>query len=109
MRVKIKPLSVNDAWKGRRYKTKDYLKFERDLLFLLPNKYKIPDGKLEIILRFGFSSNGSDWDNPIKPIQDVLQKKYNFNDNRVFRGTIEKEIVKKGNEFFEFEIIEFKH
>jgi Holliday junction resolvase RusA-like endonuclease len=72
-------------------------------MLLLP-KVVIPEGKLSIELTFGFSSKASDWDNPIKPFQDILQKRYGFNDSRVYKATVTKEIVKKGKEFIEFSI-----
>ncbi len=105
MILNIKPLSVNDAWQGRRVKSKKYRNYEADILKLL-RPMKIPDGPLELHLKWGFSSAGSDWDNPIKPFQDCLQKKYDFNDNRVVRAITEKVKVKKGDEFIEFEIKE---
>lgn len=104
MIINIKPLSVNQCWQGRRFKTPTYKKYEKELLLLLP-KLTIPEGKLEIIITFGFSSKASDWDNPIKPFQDILQKRYKFNDSRVYKATVKKEIVKKGKEFIEFTII----
>ena len=103
MRVDIKPLSVNKAWKGRRFKTNAYKKYERDLLLLLP-ALEVPEGDLELYLKWGFSSAGSDWDNPIKPFQDILQKRYNFNDNRVMQALTKKVKVRKGEDFIEFEI-----
>lgn len=103
MRLDIKPLSVNQAWQGRRVKTALYRKYEKDILRIL-SKMEIPNGKLELYLKWGFSSAGSDWDNPIKPFQDCLQKKYDFNDNRVHRVITEKIKVPKGREFIEFEI-----
>ena len=103
MRLDIKPLSVNEAWQGRRVKTAKYRSFERSILLLL-RPIKIPDGNLELYLKWGFSSAGSDWDNPIKPFQDCLQKKYGFNDNRVVRAITEKVKVKKGCEFIEWHI-----
>ena len=106
MRINIKPLSVNQVWQGRRFKTPIYKKYENELLFMLP-KMKIPEGKLELTIVFGFSSSASDWDNPIKPFQDILQKRYSFNDSRVYKATIIKEIVKKGQEFIEFNIKEY--
>ena len=104
MRIEIKPLSVNQCWQGKRFKTPNYKKFEKEVLLLLPNNYKVPPGDLKITLKWGFSSKLSDWDNPIKPFQDILQKKYDFNDSRIFKATVEKEIVKKGNEYIEFKI-----
>lgn len=107
MRINIKPLSVNQVWQGRRFKTKKYKDYEKEVLLLLPN-LKVPKGKLELNITFGFSSVGSDWDNPIKPFQDILQKKYHFNDSKVYKATIVKEMVKKGSEFIEFSIEEYK-
>ena len=107
MRIDIKPLSVNDAWRGRRFKTPEYLKYEHDVLMLL-KPLKIPEGPLEIYLEFGFSSYGSDYDNPIKPFTDCLQKKYDFNDNRIIEAHIKKVKVKKGSEYIRFYIKEHK-
>jgi len=104
MRIDIKPLSVNQAWKGKRYKTDKYKKYERICLLLLP-KLDVPkEGKLKIELVFGFSSKSSDWDNPIKSFQDIAQKKYGFNDSRIYKATVEKVDVAKGKEFIEFSI-----
>lgn len=104
MTIEIKPISVNQCWQGRRFKTDKYKVFEKEVLLLLPKNYNIPSGKLKISLKWGFSSKLSDWDNPIKPFQDILQKKYNFDDKRIFMATVEKEIVKKGNEYIKFSI-----
>lgn len=106
MKIDIKPLSVNQVWQGRRFKTKTYKDYEKTVLNLLP-KLKLPEGKLKLVIRFGFSSVASDWDNPIKPFQDILQKKYDFNDSRIYKAEIEKVIVKKGQEFIEFYIDEY--
>jgi len=107
MHLKIKPLSVNQAWKGRRYKTDKYKSYIKELLFTL-RPMKIPEGYLRIHLIWGLSSRGGDFDNPIKPFVDCLQKKYGFNDNRIKQAIIEVEHVKKGDEFIKFEIEEMK-
>ncbi len=104
VKIEIKPLSVNKAWKGRRYKTNDYKKYERDVLLILPKKCIIPEGNLQVFYKFGFSNILSDYDNPIKIIQDILQKKYKFDDRRIYKAVVEKEIVKKGCEYIEFNI-----
>lgn len=103
MRLDIKPLSSNDTWKGRRFKTKEYKAYERHICLLL-KPMEIPEGQIILFLEFGFSSSGSDWDNPIKPFQDCLQKKYDFNDNRVYAAVVTKEKVKKGEEYIDFKI-----
>jgi len=99
--IDYKPLSVNDVWKGRRYKTDEYKQYERDISFMLP-RIKIPEGKLRVEFEFGFSSAGSDVDNPVKPFMDILQKKYGFNDSRVYEILLKKIIVKKGSEYIKF-------
>ena len=101
--INIKPISVNVAWQGRRFKTKVYKSYEQEMLWLLP-KLSIPEGKLSIDLKFGMSSRASDIDNPIKLTLDILQKKYGFNDKMIYKMTVEKEIVKKKDEYIEFKI-----
>jgi len=100
---KIKPLSVNDCWQGRRFKTPKYKAYEKQLLYTLP-PLEVPKPPLTINFVFGFSSAASDWDNPIKPLQDILQKKYGFNDKDIHKATVEKVKVRKGDEFFNVSI-----
>lgn len=76
--------------------------------FLLPN-IEVPDGKLKVVLEFGFSSKNSDIDNGTKPILDILQKAYGFNDNKVYELVQRKKIVDKGDEYFKFKITELKN
>lgn len=102
----IKPLSVNSCWQGKRFKTPEYKAYEKELLLMLPN---YPKGKkvpemIRISFIFGFSSKGSDLDNPVKPLLDILQKKYKFNDSNVWELEVFKKIVPKGEEYFQFEI-----
>ena len=75
VRVNIKPLSVNKCWQGRRFKTVEYKNYEKALLMMLP-KINIPEPPFTVYYEFGFSSIASDLDNPVKPLQDVLQKRY---------------------------------
>lgn len=108
MRLDIKPLSVNDAWKGRRFKTDKYKKYERDVLLLLP-KINISDVPMSLTITFGFSSVASDVDNPVKCFVDCLQKKYGFNDKNIYRLILIKELVKKGDEYIDFNIKELQN
>lgn len=103
MIINIKPLSVNEAWRGKRFKTPKYKRYERDMMLLLPN-LSIPTGKIHLRLRFGFSNAGSDIDNPVKCFVDCLQKKYGFNDKDIYAMDLRKEKVKKGCEFIDFDI-----
>lgn len=98
-RINIKPLSVNKAWQGRRFKTKEYIVYEKYLLLAMPMR-KLPLPPYHIDFEFGFSNMASDVDNPIKLISDILQKRYKFNDSKVTSIYAEKKIVKKGDEYF---------
>lgn len=88
-------------WQGKHYKTYKYTKYENTLMWILPN-LAIPTGKLQIDFEFGFRSEKSDIDNPVKPFLDILQKRYGFNDNKVYRITLEKKIVKSGDDYISF-------
>lgn len=105
-KIYIRPLSVNEAWQGRRFKTKKYLKYETDLLFLLP-KLKLPEPPFEIVYDFGLSNSCSDIDNPVKAFQDVLQKKYHFDDKNIVKMVISKTKITRGNEYITFKINHF--
>lgn len=103
IKLNIKPLSVNQAWQGRRFKTNIYKNYEKEIIALLP-KTQFPEGKVSIEITFGFSNKSSDIDNPLKPFLDILQKKYGFNDKDIYKLTVNKEVVKKGNDFIEFSV-----
>ena len=105
-RLDIKPLSVNEVWQGKRFKTPKYKSYEREALLKL-KPMSVKGDKLCLLLRFGLSSKNADIDNPVKPVLDILQKKYGFNDRQIYRLTIEKEDVLKGKEFIEFTFSEF--
>jgi Holliday junction resolvase RusA-like endonuclease len=103
IKINIKPLSVNKAWQGKRFKTPQYKEYEKNVLLMLP-KVKPPPPPFKIVLEFGFSSSASDIDNPLKPFIDILQKKYGINDKDIFELNVKKINVKKGFEYVSFEI-----
>lgn len=107
MRVNIKPLSVNECWRGRRFKTDKYSIYERNVLMLL-KPMKTPIDKIYLKIKIGLSSKNADIDNVLKPFIDILQIKYSFNDKNIFKITIEKEIVKKKAEYIDFELLDYK-
>ena len=59
------------------------------------------DERLDFTVNVGFSSKLADVDNCIKPLLDTFQYMFEFNDKYVYRVEITKEIVKKGDEYFE--------
>lgn len=106
MKIPIKPMSVNAAWRSsKRYKTKEYIQYIKGVnAFLKP--LEVPDGELELHLQIGVSNKGFDLDNSIKPFVDILQKKYDFNDNRIHSISAHKRIVPKGQEYISFDLFE---
>jgi len=103
-KVKIKPLSANEAWKGRRFKSDKYKSYQEALMILLPKKIVVPEGKLMLTLVFGFSNEANDIDNAIKQTQDILCSKYGFDDRRIYALRVVKIIVPKGEEYIAFSI-----
>jgi Holliday junction resolvase RusA-like endonuclease len=84
IRIEINPISVNSCWQGKRFKTPKYKKYESDVLIQLPN-ISICKAPYLIFINVGFSSKLSDLDNILKPIFDILQKKYNINDRDIYK------------------------
>jgi len=101
--IKIKPLSVNKCWQGRRFKTRDYKTYEKALSYLLPDIKRFPKKNICIDIEVGLSSKNADLDNICKPLLDILQKKYDFNDRDVHKLILQKQHVKKGEEYIAFD------
>ena len=107
MRIHIKPLSTNKLFKGRRFRTDEYDVYEDLILEAITGWKPLLYDKMTFILQVGLSSKNADLDNCIKAFVDILQKKYLFNDSRVYRIEAQKEIVKKGAEYIDIEILPF--
>lgn len=99
-----KPLSINEAWQGKRFKTPAYKAYEEAMLLLMPKGKIDLEQMLRVEFFFGFSNKASDLDNPVKLLMDIAQKKYGFNDKNVFELNVRKCIVKKGEEFIQMGI-----
>jgi len=103
--LNIKPLSVNQAWQGKRFKTDLYNDFIQKMHSILPKEIEIPEKKnIKLAIEFGFSSKSSDIDNCCKTFIDCLVKKYKVDDRNIYEMHVFKEIVKKGNEYIKFRI-----
>ena len=99
-----KPLSINEAWQGKRFKTPAYKTYEETILLTMPKAKIDVEQMLRIEFFFGFSNKASDLDNPVKLLLDIAQKKYGFNDKNVYELNVRKCIVKKGEEFIQMGI-----
>ena len=106
-RLKLKPISLNSAYRGRRFSTPHLKDFKASVSLLAP-RMTIPKGKLAVRYVFGVSSKASDGDNLVKCLQDALAEAYGFNDNMIYRWEFKKVDVKRGEEFIEFEIISYE-
>ena len=102
-KVIINPVSVNQCWQGRRFKTTKYKAFETEMLLKMP-KAKLPPAPYRIELIFGFATASSDIDNSIKPTLDLIQKKYGINDRDVYELYVLKKVVGNGNQFINYKI-----
>jgi len=103
--LNIKGLTINQAFKGRRFRTDKYDSFIRNCTFLLPKTVIIEDEKnVKLAIEFGFSSRLSDIDNCCKTFIDCLVKKYKVDDRYIFELHVFKKIVKKGDEYIKFKI-----
>jgi len=105
VKLQLEQLIYDEAWQGRRFKTPKYNKYIKDMMLLLPSIKAIFDGKLELEITFGLSSVAADIDNPLKCFIDCLQKKYGFDDKMIYRLIVNKDIVKRGKEYIDFNII----
>lgn len=103
-KINEKPLSINIAFQGRRFKTPAYKDYEKTMLLMMPKGKIDTDDMLRVEFFFGFSNKASDLDNPVKLLMDIAQKKYGFNDKNVFEMNIRKCLVKKGEEFIQMGI-----
>lgn len=100
-KVEIKPISVNACFQGRRFKTKEYKRYEKELGLMLP-KIKVPEKNICLEIEAGLSTANADIDNIAKPVVDIMQKKYGFNDRYIEKLVLKKEKVKKGEEYLKF-------
>src|SRR3990167_2561313 len=83
-------LTINKAWKGRRYKTRDYENFEKEVMYQLP-KMKVM-GEVEMHYKFRIKSYAiTDVSNLIKCLEDIIVKCGLIEDDRkVVKLSVEK-------------------
>ena len=86
--IPIKPLSINQAHHGRHIKTKEFLRYEKNVAFLLPiNKGQVSDK--EYFIKYVFYIKNykmSDTGNFEKLITDLLVKRGYLKDDRYIKA-----------------------
>ena len=107
--INEKPFSANKMYTGRKRRSVWYKAFEKAMMKQLPevevSQYK---GYMQVHIIIGVSTILFDQDNACKPILDVLQKRYGFNDNKIFYMTVKKMLVNKGDEFINVDLKKYK-
>lgn len=89
--IEVKPISVNECWQGRRYKTEKYKDWREEAYFCTRHSLKKPVGLCNLEIAFYVPSLGMDLDNMIKPVLDSLQDSQVLkNDKLVMRIVAEK-------------------
>ena len=100
--IQTKALSVNECWQGRRFKTKKYEAYEKEVAALLPRKETI-FGPKKVSLTFYLKELfRGDVDNLIKPVLDIIVKRGYIEDDRWIMELIVKKV--KGNSKIEIKI-----
>ncbi len=82
LKIPVKPLSINAAFQGRRFKTKKCKEYEKEIMKNLPVNKRI-EGYISISYVFYLRYfKTTDADNLIKVLQDCLVKKGIIEDDR---------------------------
>src|SRR3990167_9805919 len=82
LKVDVKAISINKAFQGQRFKTKECKEYEKELLYQLPKKPMI-EGEIEIWFDFFLINYArTDISNLIKVTEDLLVKRGYFEDDR---------------------------
>jgi len=78
----VKPLSVNEAWQGRRFSTPAKKAYEAQMMIMLPRTAALgPYYRIEYDFHLVHFAT-TDWDNLIKVTQDCLAKRGIITDDR---------------------------
>ena len=105
MRINLMPISINKAYRGgRRFKSKDYLNFEKQMLEMIPDNHQKFSGNYAIHLKFYMKNAlACDLSNFIKTTEDIIVKSGIVKDDRFcWHMTVEK--FKSDENYLEFEI-----
>lgn len=103
--LRLKPLSVNKAYKGRKFRTPEHKLFKDKAHILLKNlnlEPLKPKQEFFVIYKFHISAN-SDWDNCVKTVQDAICEALKTDDRYISGAYVRKIRVKRGDERIEFD------
>lgn len=103
----IRPMSINEAFQGRRFKTRAAKQYDAALALMLPNK-KEPGPYYAVTYIFRIKNCWlRDYDNCIKQLQDCIVRRGIISDDRkIVRAVIEKYPAKKDEIMVEIESLD---
>lgn len=106
IKLPVKPLSINAAFQGRRFKTKECSAYCSEVLKRLPSNQSM-GGYVEIYFRFYLKNwKMTDGDNLVKVLTDCIVQKGIIDDDRfIMRYVIEKYPAKTDS--IEVDIVRF--
>lgn len=100
----IKPLSVNRAWQGRKYKTKEYNAWRREIEILMPRKEMIQGDVSVTVIYSLVRHRRTDLDNLFKTLFDsIVNRGYIEDDTRIVEIHAKKVKSKVNTIYFSIE------
>lgn len=105
-KLRIKPISVNEMYKGRKFRTKKCHLFKEQMALHLRDldlPKLLPKEEFFMIYRF-YTSSQNDVDNLIKATQDSICTSLGTDDRYISGLFVRKIKVKKGEERIEFDV-----
>ena len=87
----------------RTFKSADYVAYQNEIRDeIMGVDWPFGSEQVSFKVEAGLSNRGADIDNVIKPFLDTYQNIFEeFNDNKVYHIELQKEIVKKGEEYLD--------
>ena len=109
IKLEVNPLSVNRAWKGRKFKTPIYKAFEVDVCKMLSVNDQDPiDGEVFVKYIFHIHNYGNtDTSNMEKTLSDMLVKRGYLKDDRYIRAIYMRKERADGPEWIDIRIIPY--
>ena len=108
--LELKPISVNEAYKGRKWMTDKHREFKKVAAILLSRMDfpKLKEKEPFYIIYHFYTDASVDIDNMVKVVQDCITQCLGTDDRYIYGLYIEKHKIKRGNERIEFNIFQDK-
>lgn len=103
IKLEVSPLTVNRAWQGQRFKTKEYKSFEDEVCYRLPFSKEKHD-KTELFVHYVYYIKNyalSDTSNLEKTLSDMLVKRGYLLDDRYIKAIYQRKEKTSGPEYIE--------